>query len=165
MAKTAGGDVLDREHAERVLFAGRGLPGGGQLEIRMEVSANHPDPDIRGVARRVKFFNLESWHTEWFQVAEKNQQLAVAFQDEGRKVTAHEFYLRAADFYRRAVVYMPDSVGRMMPTYHKREETFDRAWSLGAPPFERVQIPDEGHRLEALYYPGRSKGGGPLPVD
>jgi dienelactone hydrolase len=112
----------------------------------------------------VKFFNLESWHTEWFQVAEKNQQLAVAFQDEGRKVTAHEFYLRAADFYRRALVYMPDSDGRMMPTYQKLKETFDRAWSLVAPPFERVQSPYEGHRLEALYYPGRSKVGGPLPV-
>jgi dienelactone hydrolase len=164
MAKAAGGDVLDREQAERVLYAGRGLPGGGQLEIRMEVSANHPDPDIRGVARRVKFFNLESWHTEWFQVAEKNQQWAVAFQDEGRKVTAHEFFLRAADFYRRALVYMPDSDARMMPTYQKLKETFDKAWSLVAPPFERVRIPYEGHRLEALYYPGRSKAGGRFPV-
>jgi len=71
MAKEASKDVLDREHAEKMLYSGRGLPGGGQLEIRMEISADHPDPDIRGVARRVKFFNLESWHVEWSQVAER----------------------------------------------------------------------------------------------
>jgi hypothetical protein len=57
MAKAAGGDVLDKECAEKVLYSGAGLPGGGQLEIRMEISADHPDPDIRGVARAVKFFN------------------------------------------------------------------------------------------------------------
>jgi len=164
MAKATGGDVLDREHAEKVLYAGRGLPGGGQLEIRMEVSANHPDPDIRGVARRVKFFNLESWHTAWVQVAELNEQLAAGFEDEGRKVTAHEFYLRAADFYRRALVYMPDSDSRMLPSYQKLKDTFGKAWSLATPSFERVQIPYEGHLLDALYYPGRSKVRGRLPI-
>ena len=79
----------------KCFIPGRGLPGGGQLEIRIEISADHPDPDIRGVARRVKFFNLESWHTEWIQVAEKNEELAADFEREERKVTAHEFYLRA----------------------------------------------------------------------
>ena len=48
------GDVLNKGVAERALFPARGLPGGGQLEIRMEISANHPDPDIRRVARSVK---------------------------------------------------------------------------------------------------------------
>jgi hypothetical protein len=112
MAKDTVADVLSREHMEKMLYPGPGLPGGGQLEIRMEVSANHPDPDIRGVARRVKFFNLESWHTEWTQVAQTNEELAAGFKKDNRKVTAHEFYLRAADFYRRALVYMPDSDSR-----------------------------------------------------
>ena len=67
MAKAGGKDVLDKEHAEKMLYSGRGLPGGGQLEIRIEISAEHPDPDIRSVARRIKFFNLESWHAEWIQ--------------------------------------------------------------------------------------------------
>jgi hypothetical protein len=101
MAKTTSGDVFDKERTEKVLYSGPGLPGGGQLEIRMEISADHPDLDVRGVARRVKSFNLESWHTQWTEVAEKNEQLAVGFERQERKVTAHEFYLRAADFYRR----------------------------------------------------------------
>jgi hypothetical protein len=54
------GDVLDKGAAERVLFPASGLPGGGQLEVRMEISADHPDPDIRRVARTVKPYNLQS---------------------------------------------------------------------------------------------------------
>jgi len=164
MANEHGGNILDRGQAEKELFPARGLPGGGQLEVRMEISANHPDPDIRGVAQRVKFFNLESWHTEWTQVAQKNEELAAGFEGEQRKLTAHEFYLRAADFYRRAVVYMPDSDPRMLPTYKKLEENFDKAWSVVPPPFERVQIPYEGHMLPALFWPGRGKAGSRLPV-
>jgi hypothetical protein len=116
------------------------------------------------VARRVKFFNLESWHSEWIQVAEKNVELAADFEREEHKVTAHEFYLRAADFYRRALVYLPETDPRMLPTYKKLENNFDKAWSLVSPPFERVQIPYEGHRLDALFYPGRGKSGSRLPV-
>jgi len=164
MARDPDEDVLSKEQAEKALYPARGLPGGGQLEVRMEISANHPDPDIRGVARRVKMFNLESWHAEWMAVAQKNEELASGFEKDNRKVTAHEFYLRAADFYRRAVVYMPEDDPRMMPTYKKLEQTFNKAWSLVTPPFERVQIPYEGHILPALFFPGRGKPGTRLPV-
>jgi dienelactone hydrolase len=157
-------DILNRKSAERALYPAPGLPGGGQLEVRMEISQFHPDPDVRGVARRVKSFNLESWHTEWTEVARKNEELAFGFAQEGRKVSAHEFYLRAADFYRRAVVYMPDSDPRMLPTFKKLEENFEKAWTMVPPPFERVQIPYEGNMLPALFWPGRGKPGTRLPV-
>ena len=153
MINTTGGDVLIKEKTEKALYTAKGLTGGGQLEVRMEISANHPDPDIRGVARRVKMFNLESWHAEWLGVAQKNEEFAAGFEKERRNVTAHEFYLRATDFYRRAVVYMPDADPRMMPTFKKLEENFNKAWSLVTPPFERVQIPYEGSMLPAHFYP------------
>jgi dienelactone hydrolase len=157
-------EILDREQAEKALFPARGLPENGQLEVRMEISQFHPDPDIRGVARRVKFFNLESWHREWTEVAKTNEELAAGFEQENRKVTAHEFYLRAADFYRRAVVYMADTDERMLPTYKKLEANFEKAWSMVRPPFERVQIAYEGHMLPAHFWPGRGKTGARLPV-
>ena len=164
MAKAENNEVLDKEHAERMLYSGHGLPGGGQLEIRMEVSADQPDPDIRAVARRVKPFNLESWHHEWIQVAEKNEQLATDFEQQERKVTAHEFYLRAADFYRRALVYLPETDHRMLLSYKKLKENFDKAWSLVSPPFERVQIPYDGYQLDAFFYPARGTSGSRFPV-
>jgi dipeptidyl aminopeptidase/acylaminoacyl peptidase len=164
MPNQIGGDVLNKEAAEQALFPGSGLPGGGQLEIRMEASADHPDPDIRTVARRVRPYNLDSWYSEWTTAAQKNEELAESFEREDRKVTAHEFYLRAADFYRRAVVYLPESDRRMLPAYKKLKESFDNAWALVPPPFERVQIPYEGHLLDALFYPARAKGAARFPV-
>ena len=157
-------DILNREQAEKALYPAPGLPGGGQLEVRMEISQFHPDPDMRGVARRVKFFNLESWHKEWSEAAKKNEELAAGFEEENRKATAHEFYLRAADFYRRAVVYMPDTDPRMLPTFKKLEENFAKAWSMTPAPFERIEIPYEGHMLPAHFWPGRGKPGARLPV-
>jgi len=157
-------DIFKREQAESLLYPAKGLPGGGQLEIRMEVPAAHPDPDMRAVARQIKFFNLESWHKEWTDVAQKNHELAAAFEQDNCKQTAHEFYLRAADFYRRAVVYMPETDPRMLPTYKKLEENFAKAWSMVLPPFERVEIPYEGHQLPAVFWPARSKPGSKLPV-
>ena len=164
MANKTGGDVFDREQAEKLLYPAQDLPGGGQLEVRMEVSPDHPDPDVRGVARRVKFFNLESWHKEWMEAAKKNEELAAGFEQENRNQTAHEFYLRAADFYRRAVVYMPDTDPRMLPTFGKLEENFENAWRLVKPPFERIVINYEGHKLPALFWLGRGKPGERLPV-
>ncbi|HVO91759.1 MAG TPA: alpha/beta hydrolase [Terriglobales bacterium] len=164
MANKNGGDVFERVEAEKLLYPAPGLPGGGQLEVRMEVSPDHPDPDIRGVARRVKFFNLESWHKEWTEVAKKSEDLAAGFEEENRKQTAHEFYLRAADFYRRAVVYMPETDPRMLLTFKKLEENFEKAWRLVTPPFERVEIPYAGHKLPAHFWPGSGKRGTKIPV-
>lgn len=164
MTPKNSGDVFVGEEAAKLLYPAPGLPGGGQLEVRMEISPDHPDTDIRGVARRVKPFNLESWHSEWTEVAKKNEDLAAGFEEARRHQTAHEFYLRAADFYRRAVVYMPESDTRMLPTFKKLEENFDKAWRLVTPPFERVEIPYEGYKLPGLFWRGRGKPGTKLPV-
>ncbi len=152
------------EDWERQLFPARGLPGGGQLEVRMTISAEQPDPDILRVARRVKPYNLESWYAEWTAVADENAELAEEFERQGALVTAHEYYRRATDFYRRPLVYMAESDPRMVPTYNLMQHMWEKAWSLVPPPFERVQIPYEGQLLDGLFYPVRGPAGRRFPV-
>ncbi|NIO10395.1 MAG: prolyl oligopeptidase family serine peptidase, partial [Deltaproteobacteria bacterium] len=43
-------------------------------------------------------------------------------------------------------------------------EMFDKAWQMVPPPFERVEVPYEGHKLEGLFYPVRGKPGERHPV-
>jgi dienelactone hydrolase len=156
--------VFQRQDAEKVLFPAAGLPGGGQLEIRMRVDPYSPDPDIVEVARRAKPFDPESYYAEWRRVAEKSEALAEKFEAEGRLVTAHDFYLRAAGFYQREVTYMSETYPRMIPAYTKLLQTFNKAWSLVTPPFERVEIPFGGQTLEGHFFPLRRAGARRAPV-
>src|SRR3989442_15647106 len=64
----------------------------------------------------------------------------------------------------KALVYMPESDPRMLSTYDRLKQMFDRAWSLVSSPFERVQIPYEGYVLDVLFYPARGKPGARFPV-
>lgn len=90
LASEAVAQVFRPADAEKVLFPTPGLPGGGQMEIRMAVSGEHPDPDLLEVSRRLKPYDPESYYAEFQRVAGKNQALAERFEREGRKVTAHE---------------------------------------------------------------------------
>ncbi len=139
------------------LFTAPGLPGGGQLEIRMPGFSSvdiyvHPenyDPDDVWIARNMKWFNPESWYESYLAMAQKNEAIA---KTAGTPAEANKFYLRAAQYYQRADVYLPEHDPRMLPTYAKLEEMYNIAWTLVSPPFERVQIPYEGHMLEGQFY-------------
>lgn len=137
--------------AEGELFPGKGLPGGGQLEIRLTATIHTSDPDQLEVAQRMKPFNLDSWIVEYLRVAERNEQIAEKAAHQGLKVTANEYYLRASNFYREASWPAPVTEPRMLPAYKKMRETFDKAWELVRPPFERVQINYEGKMLDAYF--------------
>jgi dienelactone hydrolase len=137
--------------ADGELFTGNGLTGGGQLEIRLTQTLYTSDPDQLEVAQRMKPFDLESWITEWTRVAERNEQMAEKFAADGYKVTASEYYLRAASLYRDACWPQPVTDSRMLPTYKKARDNFDKAWKLVRPPFERVQVNYEGKMLDGYF--------------
>jgi len=150
--------------AEEELYPAKGLPGGGQLEIRLTQSIYTSDPDALEVAQRMKPFDLESWIVEWTRVAEKNEELAERFAGEGYKVTANEYNLRASNFYREACWPQPVDEPRMMTTYKKMRETFDKAWKMTRPPFERVQINFEGKTLDGYFRKPNNPAGKKFPV-
>ena len=151
--------------AEGELYTGKGLPGGAQLEIRLTQSIYTSDPDELEVAQRMKPYDLDSWVTEWTRVAERNEKTADEFASKGLKVTANGYYLRAAEFYRFASWPMPVSDDRMLPTYNKARQTFDRAWELQRAPFERIQAKWENQTLDGYFRkPGGAQPGKKYPV-
>jgi dienelactone hydrolase len=163
-ASAAATQIFRPSDAEKVLFPVTGVAGGGQLEIRMRVNPYNTDPDILEVAQRVKPYNPESYYAEWRRVAEINEERAEAFERDGLRLTAHQFYLRACDFYQREMVFMAEDYPRMLPAYMKFKEMWDKAWTLQKPSWERVEIPYEGGTLEAYFYPVRTPVGGRAPV-
>jgi dienelactone hydrolase len=150
--------------AEEELYPAKGLPGGGQLEIRLTATIYTSDPDALEVAHRLRPFDLESWIAEFTRVAEKNEQQAEKFASEGSKVSANEYYLRASNFYREACWPQPQSEPHMLLTYNKMRETFDKAWQLARPPFERVQIGWEGKTLDGYFRKPNGPAGKKYPT-
>src|SRR5665213_2265582 len=150
--------------AEEELYAGKGLPGGGQLEIRLSASIYASDPDQLEVAQRMKPFNLASWIEEKTRVAERNEKLADKFPSDGFKVTANEYYLRASNFYREACWPMPVTEPRMLPLYKKMRAAFDKAWQQTRAPFERVQVNYEGQMLDGYFRKPNGPAGKKFPT-
>lgn len=149
------GEVGGRDEAR--LFPGENLPGGGQVEIRLNQSIHTDDPEEVEVAQRLRPFDPKSWYEEWLRVAQRNEEIAEGYAAEKLNVSAHEFYLRASRFYREAIGYQQDTDKTMLPGYKKMLELFDKAWKLQNPPFERVTVTVDGHKLPGYF----RKPGGP----
>ena len=115
---------------EKALFPGPGLPGGAQTEIRMVQSIHTSDPDELEVAFRMKPYDMESWIGEWTRVAERNEAMAEGYAKAGLRVTAHEHYRKAQEFYSNATLYAAESHPKQLPLYNKYREMFDKAWTV-----------------------------------
>lgn len=151
------GQASGRDEAR--LFPGENLPGGGQTEIRLNVSIHTDDPDELEVAERIRPFDPKSWYDEWLRVADRNEEIAEGYAARKLNASAHEFYLRASRFYREAISYQQDTDKTMLPGYKKMRELFDKAWQLQNPPFERITVTVDGNRLAGFFRkPGGAAG-------
>jgi dienelactone hydrolase len=149
---------------ETGLFPGDNMPGGAQMEIRMVASQHTDDPDEIEVAQRAKPFDMDSWYTEWARVAERNEIMADAYARDGLRESANEFYLRASRFYREANFYLPDTYPHQLSSYRKYRETFDKAWEMVPPPFERVTVTIQGKALPGYFRRPRGAAGARFPT-
>ena len=150
---------------EGALFPGPNMPGGAQTEIRMVQSIYTSDQDELDVAVRLKPYDMESWISEWTRVAERNEEFAEGYAGAGLKVSAHEYYRRAQEFYGNATLYAAESHPKQLPLYKKYREMFDKAWTMQRPPFERVKVMFEGKSLNGYFRkPGGRPAGTKFPV-
>ena len=75
--------------------------------------------DTQWLGYPVKPFNPESWYTQHSHIAKKNEKRAQAALADGNKITASEYFLRAAGFWRSAIMYLPEADDRIMKGYSR----------------------------------------------
>ena len=105
-------------------------------------------------ASRIKEGDFESWHTEWFETAQRVALSAETSFQLGHNVSAREAYFRASNYYRAAnfFLYGAPVDPRLLTTYDKHAQTFDNAAKLLDTPVEQVKIPFENTRLPGYFF-------------
>jgi pimeloyl-ACP methyl ester carboxylesterase len=94
----------------------------------------------------------ESWHAEWFKIAERNRQRGDEAERAGYIRTAMNCWLRAANYYRHAEFYVsPDNPRRLM-TFDRCEEMSRKYFTSLNPPGEIVDIPYENGKTLSAYF-------------
>jgi len=100
-------------------------------------------------AYRIEESNNESWHKEWVETAERLEKTADKFLDEGHTASAREAYFRSSNYYRNAGFFLVTDPKdpRIIKTYQKSRECFQKGARFSEHPIEFVRIPFEGTTL------------------
>lgn len=106
------------------------------------------------VARRISETDLEAWGVIWNALAERVFAIAEASAAAGRRVSAREAYLRAANYFRTAYVFLIQAPvdPRLVRTHTRQVESFRKAITLFDAPAETVTIPYEGNLLHGYFF-------------
>ncbi len=102
-------------------------------------------------AYRITEGDDESWYREWRATADERRKAADGFAAQGREMSAHQEYLKAANYYRTAEFFLhrnPEDP-RILATWREGRESFIRAARLSRAPIVPVEIPFEGTTLPA----------------
>ena len=93
--------------------------------------------------------NNESWYMEWNDTAERLEKTAEKFLKEGHEKSAKEAYFRSSNYYRTAGFFLvtdPEDP-RIIETYQKSRECFQKGSIFSEHPIKIVKIPFEGTTL------------------
>jgi dienelactone hydrolase len=116
-------------------------------------------------AQRIQGTNYDSWYREWLATAERAQQLGEACLARGRRVSACEAFLRAAEYFRAAYFFCRRDLDdpRLLTAWRGCRTCFRRAAALFSHPCETVDIPFEEVPLSG-YFLSPAPSGAPRPT-
>jgi alpha-beta hydrolase superfamily lysophospholipase len=94
-----------------------------------------------------------SWPTEWLRTADRLRRTAEASLARSHALSAGESYLRAASYYRAALIHHPEPADPGVAQAARQSMAcFDRAIALLGIPARPVRIPYEGVTLPGYFY-------------
>jgi pimeloyl-ACP methyl ester carboxylesterase len=105
-------------------------------------------------ASRIDAGDENSWPKEWLGTAERVRKMAESSLARGHKRSAGEAYLRAANYYRAALIHHPEPEDPGVVHAGRRSVTcFDKALELLSILAQPVRIPYEGTTLPGYFFP------------
>ncbi len=115
-------------------------------------------------AERVEELDTESWRSAWLGVADRVEREAARSAGAGCDVSAHAAWLRAANYYRAAALFLlnREDAPRLRETMGQQRETFAAAMAARPGWAEALEIPYEGRSLHGLFF--RAPGDAPSPT-
>lgn len=138
-------------------------PAAPSLAGSSRSMAGFPEGDFYGVAaefdevnavqRKIEPDDIDSFVTAWTAMADGVARQAGALLEDGRRVSARDAYLRAANYYSRVqqtFLRIGDGV-RIMPPYEKMRAAWKTAWTITPPPFEQIQIKYDDTTLPGIF--------------
>lgn len=100
-------------------------------------------------AAQIEDKNPDSWAEEWPKIAYRVEKMAQTAEAKGHKISAREFYMRAACYYRAALASLLPQNENFMEIYEKSIRCFSKAGALFDPEIELIRVP-----FENTYLPG-----------
>jgi pimeloyl-ACP methyl ester carboxylesterase len=104
-------------------------------------------------ASRILEGDENAWHTEWYRTGERVYNLGMASRAAGHTVSARQAFLRAATYFRSAMVflYRPPLDPRFVDAFQRQRDAFRQAAELFTPAIETIAIPYEGTTLPGYF--------------
>jgi pimeloyl-ACP methyl ester carboxylesterase len=111
-------------------------------------------------ASRIDAADAYTWPKEWLKTAGRVRKMAENSLARGHKRSAGEAYLRAANYYRAALIHHPEPKDpRVVRAGRQSVTCFDKALELLAIPAQPVRIPYEGTTLPGYFFPSPAARG------
>ncbi len=132
--------------------AGHGAAGGADLG------------ECYAIAEAIREGDGESWRGAWTAFADRLSREAEASFKAGHRRSAHETFLRAANYYRAGTLFdlRPGSIDRLRAGYRLQRDAFRQAMAAREGWAEAIGIPFAGAVLPGYVF--RAEGEGPKPT-
>ncbi len=109
--------------------------------------------EVLETAQHIKTDDVWSWANEWVRTATRVRTMGDQSLAKGHKISAGKAYLRAANYYRAALIHHPEPKDpSVLETGQNAVKTYEKALELLKIPAQAVKIPYENTTLPGYFF-------------